>query len=325
MREAIAFWVEGPGIGALRTQAVPARGDGDVLVRTLHTGISRGTEATVFGGHVPEREHERMRAPFQRGDFPWPVEYGYLNVGEVEAGPDALRGRTVFTLFPHQSVFVVPSAAVVAVPDGVPARRAVLAGAVETAVDVLWDAAPLVGDRIAVVGAGMIGCCVARLARGIPGAEVTLIDTDPRKGEVAARLGVDFASPAAASGDREVVIDTSGSDAGLALALELVVTEGEVVEASWFGDRPATLSLGADFHSRRLSIRSSQVGTVSPRRRGSRTTGDRLALALDLLRDPAFDALLTGESSWRDLPRVMAAFADDPGGALCHTVDWRDA
>jgi 2-desacetyl-2-hydroxyethyl bacteriochlorophyllide A dehydrogenase len=327
---ATAFWIERPGKGVLRTQPLGPVGPDDVLVRTLFTGISRGTESTVFLGRVPRSEHERMRAPFQRGDFPYPVEYGYLNVGIVERGPDALTGRHVFTLFPHQSRFVVPADAVVPVPDGVPARRAVLAGAVETAVNVAWDASPLLGDRIAVIGAGMIGCCVARLLRGIPEAQVTLIDIDPSRRSVAERLGVAFAAPPDAPRDCDVVIDASGAASGLQLAMESAATEGEVVEASWFGDRPVTLTLGADFHSRRLSIRSSQVGAVSPRRRAAHTPGDRLALALRLLRDPGFDALLSGRSSWRELPRVLAEFADgspEPGGGpvLCHTIDWEGA
>ncbi|MGH1550429.1 zinc-dependent alcohol dehydrogenase [Leifsonia poae] len=325
MHEATAFWVERPGAGALRPVALAAPGDGDVLVRTLHTGISRGTETTVFQGGVPPSEYERMRAPFQEGAFPGPVKYGYLNVGVVEQGPTDLVGRVVFALYPHQSAFVVGAGDVVPVPEDVPDRRAVLAGAVETAVNVLWDAAPLVGDRITVVGAGMIGCCIARLAAGIPAAEVVLVDVDPAKAAVAARLGVPFATPGDAPHERDLVIDASASEAGLQLALETVVTEGEVIEAGWFGDRPATLTLGSDFHSRRLTIRSSQVGMVAPRRRGSRTTRDRLALALELLRDPAFDALLTGSSSWRELPEVMARLAEGPSGELCHTIDWSDA
>jgi threonine dehydrogenase-like Zn-dependent dehydrogenase len=320
--QATAFWVETPGIGVLRHEPLPEPRDGDALVRTLYTGVSRGTEVTVFGGHVPDSERERMRAPFQQGDFPGPVKYGYLNVGVVERGPESLTGRVVFTLFPHQSSFVVPADAVVPVPDGVPARRAVLAGAVETAINVLWDAAPVVGDRVSVVGAGMIGCCVARLLHGIPGVDVVMVDVDPTRKEIADQLGVGFASVADAPRGRDIVINTSGSDAGLQLALETVVTEGEVIEASWYGDRPATLMLGADFHSRRLTIRSSQVGQVAAKRRGNRTTRDRLALALELLRDPAFDALLTGESSWRDLPDVMAGLADGSRTDLCHTINW---
>jgi NADPH:quinone reductase-like Zn-dependent oxidoreductase len=325
LREVVAFWIDEPGVGVLRRQSIDRAGDGDVLVRTSYTGVSRGTEASVFLGRVPISEYERMRAPFQEGDFPGPVKYGYLNVGVVEDGPEALRGRTVFTLFPHQSAFVVPADAVVPVPHGVPARRAVLAGAVETAVNVLWDAAPLIGDRVTIVGAGMIGCCIARLIRGIPELDVVLVDLDTSRHEVADRLGVRFAEPGDAPGDRDLVINTSGSEAGLQLALESVVTDGEVIEASWYGDRPVTLALGADFHSRRLTIRSSQVGAVARRRRGTRTTRDRLTLALELLQDAAFDTLLTGHSPWSDLPAVMAGLATGRSTELCHTIDWKDA
>lgn len=325
MTRATAFWVEGPGEGGLRTEDLAEPGADDVLVRTLHTGISRGTESLVFAGRVPETERDRMRAPFQQGEFPGPVKYGYLNVGRVEHGPAQLRGRTVFTLFPHQSAFVVPASAVTPVPQDVPARRAVLAGAVETAVNILWDAAPLVGDRVTVVGAGMIGCAVARLLRDIPGVDVALVDLDRSKAAACDRLGIAYAHADDAPRDRDLVIDVSGSEAGLRLALETAAAEGEIIEASWFGDRSVSLPLGGAFHARRLTIRSSQVGTVPPRRRGARTTADRLALALDLLRDPAFDVLLTADSSWRDLPAVLAAIASGSAPGLCHTIDWRDA
>ena len=195
MTRATAFWVDSPGTGALRTEDVRDPGEGEVLVRTLFTGISRGTESVVFRGEVPAGERDRMRAPFQAGDFPGPVKYGYLNVGLVEAGAPGLAGRTVFTLFPHQSAFVVPASAVSTVPDSVPARRAVLAGAVETAINVLWDAAPLVGDRVSVIGAGMIGCAIARLMRDIPGIDVVVVDVDRSKAAVCGILGLDYAHP----------------------------------------------------------------------------------------------------------------------------------
>lgn len=325
MIQATAFWVESAGKGALRTTDIPEAEPDHVLVRTLLTGISRGTESLVFRGEVPASERDRMRAPFQEGDFPAPVKYGYLNVGVVERGPSDIRGRTVYTLYPHQSVFVVPRSAVTPVPDGVPARRAVLAGAVETAVNVLWDAAPLVGDRVSVVGAGMVGCSVARLARGIPGVEVVVVDVDRSKATVCGQLDVGYAHPDDAPHDRDLVINTSASEEGLQLALESAASEGEIIEASWFGDRPVRLHLGGRFHSKRLTIRSSQVGMVSPRRRGTRSTADRIALALELLQDAAFDALLTGSSSWQELPAVMAAVASGSSPGLCHTIDWRDA
>ncbi|MHC2998427.1 zinc-dependent alcohol dehydrogenase [Microbacterium sp. HJ5] len=319
---ATAFWVEAPGRGSLRDAVVDEPDDGEVLVRTLFTGVSRGTESVVFRGGVPTGERQRMRAPFQEGDFPGPVKYGYLNVGVVERGPADLVGRTVFALYPHQSVYVVPGSAVTPVPEDVPPRRAVLAGAVETAVNILWDAAPLVGDRMTVIGAGMIGCAVARLARGIPGLELTVVDADPAKSAVCDELGLTFALPDDAPRDRDLVIDTSGAGEGLQLAIDTAAVEGVVVEASWFGDHAVSLRLGGDFHSRRLTIRSSQVGMVSRPRRATRSTGDRLALALELLRDRGFDRLLTGDSSWRDLPAVMTGITAGTSPGICHTIDW---
>ena len=319
---AVAYWATGPGAGELRSESLGLPGEGEVLVRTLVTGVSRGTEALVLRGEVPESEWVRMRAPFQSGRFPFPVKYGYLNVGVVERGPAALEGRTVFTLYPHQSSFVVPADAVTVIPHDVPARRAVLAGAVETAVNVLWDARPLLGDRVVVVGAGMIGCSIARLARGIPGSEVMLVDVDPAKRAVAEALGVRFSEPAEL--DADTVIEASGTQQGLEFALRAAATDGEVVVASWYGSAPVQVPLGGDFHSRRLTLRASQVGAVAQSRRGRHTTRDRLALALRLLADPAFDALLTGSSPWTDLPGVMAALADGTAADLCRTIDWSD-
>ena len=320
--DALAFWLREPGVGEIRPEPLPEPGPDEVLVRTLNSGVSRGTETLVFRGGVPASQYAAMRAPFQDGDFPGPVKYGYLNVGVVEAGPASLLGRTVFCLYPHQTAYVVPARAVVVVPDDVPPARAVLAGTVETAVNALWDAAPLVGDHITVVGAGMVGCCAARLLARFPGVRVTLVDVDGTRAEVAAALGVDFAQPADAAGERDLVLHASATSAGLQRSLDLLAAEGTVVDLSWYGDTEVHLSLGGAFHSRRLGIRATQVGTVSPARRGRRTTADRLAIALDLLRDPAFDALLTGVSRFDELPEVMARLAGGSLPALCHTVTY---
>ncbi|WP_262285571.1 zinc-binding alcohol dehydrogenase [Micromonospora sp. MA102] len=319
--EARAFWLRAPGQGELRPVALAPPGPGEVLVRARYSGVSRGTETLVFTGRVPADQHAAMRAPFQEGDFPAPVKYGYLSVGTVEAGPAELRGRTVFCLHPHQTAYVVPADAVVVVPDQVPAPRAVLAGTVETAVNALWDAAPLVGDRVTVVGGGMVGCCVAAVLARFPGVRVELVDADPARAAVAAALGVDFALPADAAGDRDLVVHASATADGLQRALELLRPERTVLELSWYGDRPVTLALGGAFHSRRLGIRSSQVGTVSPRR-ADRSYADRLAVALDLLADPAFDALLTGRSRFADLPDVLDRLASGRLPALCHLITY---
>lgn len=317
-----AFWIREPGVGQIRPAGIHEPGPGEVRVRTVCTAVSRGTETLVFRGGVPESQHDTMRAPFQEGAFPGPVKYGYLNVGVVQIGPPQLLGRTVFCLFPHQTAYVVPAAAVLPVPDEVPPSRAVLAGVVETAVNALWDAAPLVGDRITVVGAGMVGCCVARLLTRFPGMQVTLVDVDPAKDGVAAALEADFRLPEDAAGDQDLVIHTSATAAGLQLSLELLRVEGSVVDLSWYGDADVRIGLGGAFHSGRLAIRSSQVGMVSPARRGARSPADRLRLALDLLRDPAFDTIITGESPFEDLPEVLPRLVDGTLPALCHLITY---
>ncbi|MFE2187449.1 zinc-binding alcohol dehydrogenase [Streptomyces sp. NPDC059455] len=319
-RTARAFWLRSPGHGEIREVDLDEPGPEDVVVRTLYSGVSRGTETLVFRGGVPENQYTAMRAPFQDGEFPGPVKYGYLNVGLVEEGPASLRGRTVFGLYPHQTHYVVPAGAVTPVPEGVPAPRAVLAGTVETAVNAAWDAAPLLGDRIAVVGAGMVGASVAAVLSRFPAVRVQLVDAEPARAEVARALGVDFALPGEAAGGLDLVVHASATEQGLARSLELLAPEGTVLELSWYGDRRISLPLGEAFHSRRLTVRSSQVGTVSPARGSRRSYGDRLALALELLADPAFDALVTGECGFEELPEVLPRLASGEIPGLCHRV-----
>jgi len=289
-------------------------------VRSLFSGVSRGTEALVFAGRVPASERQRMRAPFQRGEFPAPVKYGYASVGVVERGPRELEGRRVFTLYPHQTRYVVPAAAVHVLPDGLPPERAVLAANLETAINGVWDARPHVGDRITVVGAGAVGCLAAWIAGRIAGCEVELVDTNPRRGAIAKALGVGFKTPADASDGADVVIHASGSAAGLALALRVAAFEATIVEMSWHGAGEVPVPLGEAFHARRLTIASSQVGTVPPSQRARWSTRRRMALALSMLTDPALDVLITGESPFDALPQVMAQLAAEPGDALCHRI-----
>jgi threonine dehydrogenase-like Zn-dependent dehydrogenase len=312
-----AFWVQSRGEGEIRPVTLRDPGPDEVLVRTLYSGVSRGTETLVFRGGVPASQYDVMRAPFQEGGFPGPVKYGYLNVGVVEQGPAHLEGKTVFCLYPHQTAYVVPASAVTLVPDDVPPGRAILAGTVETAVNAVWDARPRLGDRIAVIGAGMVGSSVAKLLAGFPATRVQLIDVDPRQKGIADALGVGFATPEEALGDCDLVVHASASEAGLTKALELLAPEGEVVELSWYGDRKISVPLGENFHSRRLTIRSSQVGTVA---RPDRSYAQRLGVALDLLADPAFEALVNGECAFEDLPAVLPRLAANELSARCLRV-----
>lgn len=315
-----AFWVAEPGVGAIHPAEAGEPSPGEVRIRALYSGVSRGSESLVFAGKVPESERERMRAPFQEGDFPAPVKYGYASVGVVEAGPPELQGRVVFCLHPHQERYVVPAEAVLPVPEDVPAARAVLAANAETAVNALWDAGPRVGDRIAVVGGGTVGCLCAAFLHAMPGVDVVLADPDAAKRPAADALGVPLIHPAETPGERDIVFHASGTAGGLQTALNAAGFEATVVELSWYGTEAVSVGLGGAFHSRRLRLVSSQVGSVSPARRARRSHRDRLALALTLLRDARLDALITGETRFDELPSAMARLAGRPAGVLCHRV-----
>ena len=312
MTQARAFWTTGPGAGAIRTETLPAS-DG-LLVRTIATGVSRGTESLVFAGRVPPNQYDAMRAPLMAGTFPFPVKYGYSAVGHL---PD---GGRVFVLNPHQDVFHAPASMCVPVPDAVPSNRAVLAANMETALNIVWDAAPLAGERILVIGAGVVGLLVSSLLVRIPGTCVTIVDIDPSRAGLATRFGCRFALPPDAPLEQELIVHASASEAGLRLALSHAAFEGRIIEASWYGDREPSVPLGEAFHAKRLRLISSQVGSVALPMRGRRSHSERLAMALDLLADSAYDALLEGPTAFEALPAAMQAIVA-PGG-LCHVITY---
>lgn len=314
MTPARAFWTIAPGAGAIRPEDLPSPSPDQTLVRMLASGVSRGTEAVVFAGRVPPSQYQAMRAPMMGGAFPFPVKYGYCAVGVTAAG------QRVFVLHPHQDVFLAPNPMCIPIPEPVPTRRAVLAANMETALNILWDAAPLAGERILVIGAGVVGLLTASLLARIPAAQVSVVDTNPDRAPHAKRFGCDFVTPAAAPGEQDLIIHASSSEAGLRLALDCAAFEARIVEASWYGDQTPAVPLGEAFHVRRLSLVASQVGAVAPAMRGRRTYAQRLALALDLLADPVYDALLQGPTRFEDLPEAMPAILA-PGG-LCHVITY---
>ncbi|MBN8874387.1 MAG: zinc-binding alcohol dehydrogenase [Rhodospirillales bacterium] len=315
MTDPRGFWTVAPGRGELRPAALRAPGPDEVLVQALASGVSRGTEALVFAGRVPESQWDAMRAPLMEGRFPFPVKYGYATVGEAE-------GQRVFVLHPHQEAFVAPRAMCIPVPDAVPTRRAVLAANMETALNLLWDAAPLAGERVLVIGAGVVGLLAAALLARVPATTVTVVDLDPSRAALAERFGCRFALPQAAPREQELVVHASASEAGLRTALAAAAVEARIVEASWYGDQAPAVPLGEAFHARRLRLVASQVGMVAPAMRGRRSHAERLALALDLLADPAYDRLLQGPTRFRDLPEAMPILLAP--GSLCQVIDYQE-
>ncbi|OFI38599.1 dehydrogenase [Arthrobacter sp. SW1] len=322
-RQATAYWTIGPGKGELRSEELPEPQANEALVRTLYSGISRGTELLVHNCHVPDSVADTMRAPHQDGDFPSPVKYGYLSVGVVEQGPQDWLNQTVFCLHPHQDRYVVPLSELTRIPDGVPPRRAVLTGMVETALNALWEAGPRLGDRIAVVGGGLLGGTLATLLRKFPLERLELVDVDPAKEQTAKALGIAFARPEEAEKDCDIVFHCSATSEGLHRSLQLAGDEAKVIELSWYGDTPVNVPLGEDFHARRLSVIASQVGVVAKARRHRRSTKERLETAVRLLEDPAFELFLSQDTSFADLPRTMEKLSKDGGGSACHVVSYR--
>ncbi len=313
-----ALWYEAPGRASLREIALPEAEPGSAMIRTLWSGISRGTERLVFRGRVPASEYERMRAPMQEGEFPFPVKYGYSAVGLVEEGPPEWIGLNVFCLHPHQTLFAAPLSSLTIVPDPIPARRTVLAANMETALNGLWDSGAGPGDRIAIVGAGLLGLLTCYLAARLPGADVSVIDIDPSRAPIVQSFGARFVSVGEASqtlgiGEADVVFHASATAAGLTSALALGGLEANIVELSWYGDQFVAAPLGQTFHSRRLKLISSQVGQVAQSRRARWSYDRRMAKAIDLLDDARLDALITDELAFPDLadrlPDILAAAA----------------
>lgn len=317
---AFSLWYCGQGKAEIRQENLPPPGGAEVRVKTLFSALSRGTESLVFAGRIPEGEFKRMRAPFMAGNFPFPVKYGYASVGQVQDGSGDLCGRNIFALHPHQTAFNIPAASAVVLPDQVPPHRAVLAANMETALNGIWDAAPGPADRIAIIGAGVVGSLVAYLCGQLPGAQVTLIDINPARAELAAAIGVDFAEAAKAARECDLVVHASGSPDGLVTALELAGDEATVLEMSWYGDRPVTAPLGGPFHSRRLRLISSQVGSISPSHRPRWSYNRRLSAALGLLADPRLDTLLAPAIAFHDLPKLLPEILAAESTTLCQPI-----
>ncbi len=316
-----ALWYTAPQIIEIREEKLSKLSGNRVYLNTHASAISRGTEAIVFRGDVPVSERERMMAPFQEGTFPFPVKYGYANVSEViETKGNLKAGQRVFSLFPHQNRFLLSPDALYPIPAGLPSTRATLAANMETALNIMWDAAILPCSDVAVVGAGTVGSLVGYLCARIADVHVTMIDVNPKRQDIADEFSCAFALPEFAPENQDVVVHCSASGSGLNTAIRIAGREARIVEASWYGSHPSGVDLGGSFHSQRLSLTSSQVGQVAPVMRPRWTHRRRMEAAVSLLKDEVLDALLAPPVKFENAPEDLKDVLSGKKDALCQPI-----
>lgn len=318
----LGWWIDAPGRGSLRPTDLRAPGAGDLVLRAHGTGVSPGTERLVGLGRVPATMDTTMAVPGMQGSFGLPLLYGYSFVGSVVDGPRA--GERVFTMHPHTTHAVVQAAACVPLPADVPDARATLVPNLETAVNATWDAEIAVGERVVVVGGGAVGLLTTFALATLAGTRATLVETDPARRALAARLPWLHTVVAPDELPRDTfacALHTSGSEAGLQLAIDATGFEGRVLDLAWYGDRAVALRLGASFHHRRKTLRASQVGTVARSHRAAGRAA-RTTTVLELLRDARLDALLAPAVPFAAAPALFAALYRGEPTTPCPVVGY---
>lgn len=274
-----------------------------VIVHSLHSLISLGTERLVSKGEVPESLASEMKVPYQEGNLSLPVKYGYSLVGQVHQPGHTLDQRVVHLLHPHQDRIRVAPEDLFIVPEAIPSRRATLASNLETAVNAVWDSGVSIGDSVLIVGGGVIGLLIGDLVKKIAGTTVYLSEPRKDRSQLAESWGLHAWSQEKVHCD--IAFHTSGHEAGLQTAIDAIGREGKVIELSWYGDRPVQIHLGRSFHSQRKSIRVSQVSAIPPERVPRWDYRRRKEVVFDLLKDPQFDRYLTHEVMFQDLPQFF--------------------
>jgi len=279
----------------LRQEPPAELGAADVRVDAIASAISHGTEMLVLRGQVPDGLE--LDLPTLRGGFAFPIKYGYASVGRiVEAGPEAhlAPGQTVFVHHPHQSSYVVPASMPIVLPPGLEPELGVFLANVETAVNIVLDAALRFGERVGIFGQGVVGLLVTQLLRRAGASLIVAVEPVAARRDLAQRLGADIAlapEEATPSALRELTdglgvdlaIEVSGNAAALQQAIDSLAFGGTAVVCSWYGTKPVSLQLGGGFHRRRPRVVSSQVSTIDGALQPRWTYARRLQLAVDLL------------------------------------------
>ncbi|MEM9277847.1 MAG: zinc-binding alcohol dehydrogenase [Pseudomonadota bacterium] len=319
-----------PYKAAIETVQIPEIKAENVLLKTLFSGISRGTESLVYAGKVPESEWKRMRCPFMSGSFAFPVTYGYACVCEViglgEKTSGLKPGDRVFVLHPHQDIFSVPESSCNLLPPSIPTSRAVLSANMETALNAVWDAEISGNPFCAIIGAGVVGLITAHAVRKVAGLDPVIFDLKPEKERHATEMGFRFINSSGIDKteiqDFELIFHTSASAGGLQSAIDMAAFEAKIIEMSWYGENPVSLNLGGAFHSKRLKILSSQVGTIASAKRNKLDYAGRMQQAITLLDDPRLDTLLGSAIDFHDLPNHLHDIFSPQSDVLCQVIEY---
>jgi len=274
------------------------------LLQSKYSLISVGTERTVSMGKVPVDLHDSMAVPYMKGAFSFPVKYGYSLVGKVLKGPSEWMGRNVHLMHPHQDYCYSNLSDLFILPPTIPLKRATLISNMETAVNAIWDSQVSIGDRVVVVGFGLIGSLVALIVRQIPGVEVQVVEIDKSRQQVARSLGFGV-SDSCKKNHFDMAFHASGSATGLQNAIDAVGLEGPIIELSWYGNRKVDISLGTTFHSLRKQLISSQVSFIPSTKQSGWDFKRRKKTVLNLLHNPVFDHLLDTEVPFKESPSVF--------------------
>tara|TARA_B100001113_G_scaffold7774_1_gene6337 strand:- start:2368 stop:3336 length:969 start_codon:yes stop_codon:yes gene_type:complete len=292
----------------------------ELLVKAHYSGISYGTEKIVFDSHVPTNQYKFMRAPHQVGEFNKEVKYGYLSVGKVIDGPNDMLNKMVYTMFPHQSIYVIKSTLVTLIPKHIPIRRALLTANMETAINAMWDSKPSIGDKVYVVGAGIVGILMAYVLSSTFGINVTVIDSDKNKKKLCEFFNIDFENSMDCIENPDIIYECSGNISVLSELINNSTLETKICILSWYGKQQSKIKMGENCFSRRLEIIFSQVGNITALKSKKWNNLSRRALALQLLDNKKLDILIDKkEISLDELPSFFKK--GNPKG-ICKVVKY---
>ncbi len=301
-----ALWHNSPFDSTLRREVLADSKDGELLLRSMFSLVSQGTERLVACGAVPESLYGSMRVPYMGGNFSFPVKYGYALVGEVLNQGHPWQGRAVFVMHPHQDYCVVAQRDCFCLPANVSPRSAVLAANLETAVTALWDARPLLGERVLVVGFGLLGALTALLLKRFPGLDLWISEPNSYRKDLAKKMGFHLWEGQHV-GEFDLCVHSSATEDGLQMALDVLGREGRVLELSWYGNKRSALSLGEAFHHKRLRIISSQVAHLPSDMQARWGYARRKELVFKLLHSSDWRLLPDAELGLEDLPSFFKA------------------